>query len=145
MNARPVLSCALALCAWSCSSPPPELAAPPFDAQPIESVGAEDPDVANAVDAAVTVARGLGYYYDASLSAGGLVTVIAHAHGEPVTLTIRFLKVESTLSIADAMTQSAGAALQDAGRHIEKQFFDHLAVETQQRGLGILPDVAESP
>jgi hypothetical protein len=146
MHVRPVFCCALALCAaWSCANPPPELAAPPFDAQSIESSGAEDPDVANAVDAAVAVARDLGFYYDASHSEDGLVTVIAHAHGEPVTLTIRFLKQESTLVVADAMTQSAGAALQDAGRYIEKQFFDHLAVETQQRGLGVLPHLAESP
>jgi len=142
---RPFFCCVALCAALGCANPPPELAAPPFDAQAIESTGAEDPDISSAVDAAVAVARGLGFYYDASHSKAGLVTVIAHVHGEPVTLTIRFLKVESTLSVADAMTQSAGAALHDAGRAIEKQFFDHLAVETQQRGMGILPHLAESP
>jgi hypothetical protein len=146
MNVRASLLCCVALAfVWSCANPPPELEPPPYEGPRIESAGAEDPQVASAVDAAVSAAQALGYFYDASQSAGGLVTVIALAHGEPVTFTLRFIKQAETLVVASAMTQSAGAALQDAGRRTEQRFFEQLAVETQLRSLGILPHPAEQP
>jgi DNA-binding IclR family transcriptional regulator len=140
-----LLSCAAAcLAAWSCATPVEE-GLQPFDAPSVESAGASDPAIASAVDAAVAVARALGFHYDASQSESGLVNVTAPVHGEPVWLTLRFIAQEGALTVACAMSQSAGAALQDAGRQVEAQFFDHLDAETQARGLGIVAHLGTEP
>lgn len=139
-------SCAAAcLIAWACATPPIEEGPQPFDAPSIESVGSSDPAVASAVDAAVVVARNLGFQYDASQSESGLVHVTAPVHGEPVWLVLRFYLLEDALTVASAMSQSAGAALQDGGRRVEQQFFEHLDAETQARGLGIVPRPGSNP
>lgn len=129
------------VCSWSCAAPAAlELGPQTFTQPSIESSGASDPDVASAVDAAVTVARGFGFRYDASGSMSGRVVVTALAQGEPVTLTMRFFKQGEALVIASMTSQSGTALLQNAGGRVEDQFYGKLVEEARHRRLQIVSD-----
>lgn len=116
-----------------------------FDRPSVEPVGCDDPEILQAVEAAVAVARSHSFHSDASGSRNGRVVVTALWKGDPVTLTMRFYRSRGQLSLASARRESGDALLSGGGRKIELLFYGDLLAETMRRGLAIFGNPHAEP
>lgn len=116
-----------------------------FSKPNVEIAGGTDPEILSAVEGAVAISRELGFYYDASRSAEGLVMVEALWKGRPVELTMRFFRKGKSMYIASKLVQSGDVSLERGGQKIEQVFYSKLIEETKRRGLQIYGDPTTPP
>jgi hypothetical protein len=117
-----------------------EMGSQPSASASVESSGADDPEIASAVEAAVATASALGFTYDASKSRDGEVVVHANWQGKEVTLTMRFHRKSGSIYISSRTNQGAETFMSGGGANIEKMFYAKLHAETDRRKLRIYAD-----
>ncbi|MBI3609208.1 MAG: hypothetical protein HY204_00710 [Nitrospirae bacterium] len=107
------------------------------------TVGANDSQIKESIDAAVLAAEKLGFQYDASKSKDGIVMVTALWKSSPVTLIMEFHSEIVSIHLASLTSQTGLANLENGGQKIEKLYYSALREKTDKRGLKIYPDSEE--
>jgi hypothetical protein len=128
-----------------CASVEEEMGPQVFHEASVGPSGGSDKEIQSAVEAAVDVAKGLQFRYDASASSAGRVVVTALWKNRPVTLTMRFFRKNGAVTIASSLSQPGDVSLENGGEKIEQLFYSRLVTETGRRNLQIAGDPNARP